>query len=396
MNIEFIRKKILTPNPDCPWAEKMVLNPAMISAPDDPNTIYMLFRATGAWNEAKIDGKPAPYPIFLGFGMSCNSGKDWEFDFSRPAMSPRLEYDEKKFRIQSFRNGKMFDYANGCIEDPRLFYFENELYLSVACRAFPPGPYWEHDDPVQCMPEWALDKSKYPTSITENRTVTLLYKVNLTELKKRNYENAFEFIAPLHQGDISDDRDVVLFPRRLKINGRERIVCIHRPKEPWNYTVGRNCKAPSIFLALGNNFTDFYNGKAEEHLFAVPEYPWEANRIGASCAPVELENGKWLLPYHGKQDDIHGYTQSFMILEEQPEGLPAIISRPAERLFFAKEDWELEGDFTIPCVFTCSMLMQPNSKILFGYGAADRVVGIAECDSASLMKKILPSNTVEN
>ena len=388
MNIGFSRRKILVPNPDCPWAEKMVLNPAMISDPEDENTIYMLFRSTGAWHEAQIDGKPAPYPIFLGFGASYNAGRDWEFDFSRPAMSPRLEYDEERFRNQSFKNGKMFDFANGCIEDPRLFYFENELYLTVACRAFPPGPYWEHDDPVQCMPEWALDKTKYPPSITENRTVTLLYKVNLQELKKRNYENAFEIIAPLHQGDISDDRDVVLFPRRLKIDGKERIVCIHRPKEPWNYEIGKNCKTPSIFIALGDNFSDFYTGKAEEFLFAVPEYEWEANRIGASCAPVELEKERWLLPYHGKQNDTVGYTQSFMILEEQPNGLPKIIKRPAERLLFAENDWELEGDFTIPCVFTCSMLIQKDGRTLFGYGAADRVVGIAECDFNALLSAL--------
>ena len=388
MSVDFIRRKILAPNKNCPWTEKMVLNPAMISDPDDDNIIYMLFRSTGACHEAQIDGKPAPYPIFLGFGVSYNGGKDWDFDFSRPAMIPRLEYDEQKFRLQSFRNGKMADYANGCIEDPRLFYFENELYLTVACRAFPPGPYWDHDDPVQCMPYWAFDKSKYPPSITENRTVTLLYKVDFNELKKRNYENSFEFITPLHQGDISDDRDVVLFPRRLKINGKERIVCIHRPKEPWNYEIGKNCKAPSIFLALGDDFSDFADGRAEEFLFAVPEYEWEANRIGASCAPIELEKGKWLLPYHGKQDDIVGYTQSFMILEEQNDGLPKIIKRPSERLLFAENAWELEGDFTIPCVFTCSMLVQKNGRMLFGYGAADRVVGIAECDFSSLLSAL--------
>ena len=77
-----------------------------------------------------------------------------------------------------------------------------------------------------------------------------------------------------------------------------------------------------------------------------------------------------------------------MILEEQNEGLPKIIKRPAKRLFFAEKDWELKGDFTIPCVFTCSMLMRKNGRILFGYGAADRVVGIAECDFDSLISAL--------
>ena len=53
-------------------------------------------------------------------------------------VSNRQEFDDKLLR-----NGKMFDYSNGCIEDPRLFYFENQLYLTVACRAFSsPAKSW--------------------------------------------------------------------------------------------------------------------------------------------------------------------------------------------------------------------------------------------------------------
>ena len=112
----------------------------------------------------------------------------------------------------------------------------------------------------------------------------MLYKVNLQALKNKDYENAFTVVAPLHQPEISDDRDVMLFPRRLKINGQEKIICIHRPKTPWNYGIGKDLTAPSIFFALGDELTDFYEGKAESFVFAVPEYPWEANRIGCSWA----------------------------------------------------------------------------------------------------------------
>lgn len=381
----FTKREILVPQPNCSWASKMVLNPAMVADPNLHGTIHMLFRATGPWPQAQIPGKPVPYPIFLGYAVSRDDGNSWDFDFSTPAMQPELEYDQERFRQKLTRNGRMFDYANGCIEDPRLFYFEDELYLSVACRVFPPGPYWDHDDPVQCQMNWVQQDGKsLGMAVVRNDTVTMLYKVNLAALARREYDRAFTLVAPLHQPDVSDDRDVVLFPRRLKMNGKEKIVCIHRPKYPWNYKEGKNLTAPSIFLALADRLEDFYLGKAEEHVFAVPEFPWEANRIGVSWAPMELVPGRWLLPYHGKQDDTVGYTQSFMVLEEQPDGLPKIICRPSERMFYADQPWELEGDFTIPCLFTCSGVLS-GDRLLMGYGAADRKVGLLQCSFKDLL-----------
>ena len=385
--ISFTKHCILQPQEHIPWARKMVLNPAMIADPENKDVLYMLFRTTGPGANVQLPERPLPYPIYLGFAESRDNGKNWDFDWSKPAMSPRLDYNKDDFIKNSFRNGRMFDYSNGCIEDPRLFTFEDEVYMTVACRAFPPGPYWEKDDPVQCLPDWVKENSALcGKAVCENRTVSMLYKVNIRALAARDYDHTFEVIGPLHDPEISDNRDVVLFPRRLKINGTEKTVCLHRPKEPWNYDNGKDLPAPSIFIALADTWEEFYCGTAENHVLAVPEFEWEANRIGSSWAPLELENGLWLLPYHGKQDDIVGYTQSFMLLQEQKTGIPEIISRPPVRTLFADEKWELEGDFTIPCLFTCSGVVLENNKLLMGYGAADRVLGIAECDFAQLKK----------
>lgn len=68
--LNFTRRKLLGPQGNCPWANQMVLNPAMIADPADPETLHMLFRATGAWAQAQIPGKPLPYPIFLGYAVS--------------------------------------------------------------------------------------------------------------------------------------------------------------------------------------------------------------------------------------------------------------------------------------------------------------------------------------
>ena len=386
------KRLVLEPEKSCSWASKMVLNPAMIQDPKEKNVIHMLFRATGPYPEKQLTGKPLPYPIFLGYAVSCDSGKSWDADFSRPALAPALKYGEDELLVKDILGQDCINYANGCIEDPRLFYFEDKLYLSAACRAFPPGPYWDHDDPVQCMPEWALkNEHKLGAAVTENSTVTLLYKVNLNALKTKNYKEAFVLVAPLHNPDVSDDRDAFLFPRKLNIRGEKKVVCIHRPKHPWNYTEGKDLTAPSIFLAAADSIEDLAGDNVERHVVAVPELKWEQNRIGASWAPLEISLGEWLLPYHGKQDDQIGYTQSFMILKETLDGFPVIIHRPSKRLIYANEPWELEGDFTIPCLFTCSGVVLDDGTLLMGYGAADQKIGIAEISLEYLLNAIRTS-----
>ena len=379
--LSFEKQFVRAPQPGCDWASQMILNPALIADPDNPEKLHMLFRATGPWPAKQIPGKPLPFPIFLGYAVSENGGRDWQFDFSRPALAPALEYAREKLLTP---DGNV-NYTNGCIEDPRLFHFEGELFLTVACRAFPPGPYWEHDEPAQCMPEWALDPAHgLGTAVTDNTTVSVLFRVDLDELAGRNYESAFRMIGPLHNPDRSDDRDVFLFPRRLEIGEKKRIVCIHRPKNPERYDTSLD--KPSIFFVAADLLTDFADDtKTDRTLFATPEFPWEADRIGASWPPVELEPGLWLLPYHGKQDEKIGYTQSFMLLRENGTLHPEILVRPAERLLYADQPWELEGEFTTPCLFSCSGVRMPDGRLLMGYGAADKKVGLASVDFDELV-----------
>ena len=379
-NIFDYNKRLLFEAPkNCPWASKMVLNPAIIKDPENSNVLHMLFRSTGPCPEKQLAGKPLPYPIFLGYAFSNDAGESWEADFSRPALAPNLKYNENELLTKNIFGQDCINYANGCIEDPRLFYFEDQLCLSAACRIFPPGPYWDHDNPAQCMPEWAIDnKHNLGTAVTENSTVTLLYKVNLDALKNKKYAKAFTLVGPLHNPDTSDDRDAFLFPRKLKIRGKEKVVCIHRPKHPWNYAIGKDLIAPSIFLAAADSLSKLSSDNVEQHILAVPEFEWEQNRIGASWAPLEISTREWLLPYHGKQDDQIGYTQSFMILKETADGFPEIIHRPSERLIYADKPWELEGDFTIPCLFTCSGVVLDDGNLLMGYGAADQKIGIGK------------------
>ena len=384
MNIAYKKRFLFGPKAGCPWADKMVLNPAMVQDPDDADTLHILFRATGPWPQARMEGRPMPYPIFLGYGVSHDRGATWNCDFSRPAKPMPFKFNpDTPPLIHDAFGREVFDYTNGHVEDPRLFYFAGPLYCTLAGRPFPPGPYWEHDDPKQCVPPGF---EAFGESVTENYTVTQLYKVNLNALKSGDYDHAFTFVVQLHDPEISDDRDVVLFPHRLMMGDRPRIVCIHRPKWPWRYDIGKDVPAPSIFMAAADSLADFSNGKAERIVFAQRKFKWEENRVGASWAPMEIEPGLWLLPYHGKQDDTVGYTQSFMLLRENGKTFPDIVARPSERLFFAQEPWELEGDFTIPCLFTCSGVLMDDGILRMGYGAADARVGLLEVDFNELVE----------
>lgn len=121
-NIVINRKCILSPVKDCDWASEMVLNPAII---EDPKTkrIHMIFRATGPYPQAVVDGDPRmPYPIFFGYGYS-DDGENFTFDLQKPALAPALKYDKENIYITNYKGEKVPDFTNGCVEDPRLFFY---------------------------------------------------------------------------------------------------------------------------------------------------------------------------------------------------------------------------------------------------------------------------------
>src|SRR5215471_18801896 len=135
---------LLEPVPGCPWADTMVLNPAILRDPSS-RRLHMLFRASGPWPQKQVSGRPLPYPIFLGYAHSDDLGKSWHADFSRPALAPLCKDAIEDLYVTNADGQRLVNHANGCIEDPRLSWIEGKLILSTACRLFPPGPYWIKD-----------------------------------------------------------------------------------------------------------------------------------------------------------------------------------------------------------------------------------------------------------
>ncbi len=374
--IRYSSKPVIVPREGCSWADTMVLNPAIVRE-QDSNIIHMLFRATGPWPRKNLRGLSDPYPIFLGYAASEDNGETWEADFSRPALAPALEYDMDRMYIKNIYGNQVVNYANGCIEDPRIFLLEGEYYMTAACRMFPPGPYWEGDRRRDNLPDWAMkEDNPYGSAAYKNDTTTVLFKLDLEQLKKRNYERAFTYVCVLTDGNVTDNRDVFLFPNKMMIRGKLQYVMLHRPDHPDAFEAGRGIKKPSMFLAAAGELGDFTSDKAIHELLAVGIFDWEEERIGASFPPIPLDNGEWLVSYHGKSLPDYGYTQSFMILKKQENDFPKIIHRCSSRLMYAKQDWELPDKFACPCIFTTGGIVK-DDELIMSYGAADQKVGIA-------------------
>lgn len=383
------RRLILEAQADCPWANQMVLNPGVIRDPQS-GRLHMLFRATGSGRASNVPAATDwPFPIYLGYAWSDDGGRQWNADFSQPALSPYLSQAIEGLYVNDGWGRKSINYANGCIEDPRLYWFEGKCHLIVACRIFPPGAYWVKDDPMQCAPAWARDTEHgLGRAVCDNVTVNLLYEVDLQALEQGKYDTAFRFITHLTNPEFGENRDVLLFPRKLRINGQQKVVALHRPWESQHYPDGQQVAGPSIWYMMADTI-DQLKGTASEHrLLASPSFMWESNRIGASAPPIEVEPGLWLVSYHGKQDSHIGYTQSFMLLKETGNSLPVIEHRCSERLMVPAEEWEQPGRFKTPCIFTTAIIPLGGDQLIIFYGAADEKIGSATTKLSSLVDYI--------
>lgn len=385
-------RPILKPQQDCNWADTMVLNPAIFPDPDSDD-LLMLFRATGPYEHKKLPTATLPpFPIFLGFAVSHDRGENWEADFSRPCLAPALEYEAEKICITDTCGRQVPNLANGCIEDPRVFDLEGKTYLSVACRLFPPGPYWDldhshYDHSVKNRPQWSREENNpLGKAAVRNLTATVLFELDVPKLKARDYDHAFRYVGPLTDCAKTDNRDAFLFPERMVIDGKLQYVLLHRPKDPSRYNSAFKETTPSIMMACAEHLEDFAAGNCRDVLLDSGIFPWADDRIGASYPPIRINSKEWLLPVHGKADGI-GYTQSFYIMEERENDLPIITHRCPDRLMYAELDWEMPDLFPDFCLFATAGVVVDN-ELIISYGAADQYCGIARAPYRELIDYI--------
>ena len=92
-----------------------------------------------------------------------------------------------------------------------------------------------------------------------------------------------------------------------------------------------------------------------------------------------MGDGRWLIGFHGKQDDEHGYGQSFMILKEVENDFPEIEYLYPEKWIVNEADFEIPRKFKIPCVFFTGIVKQ-GDRLLVSYGAADEFAAVMALD----------------
>lgn len=360
----------------CIWADSMVLNPAIVKDPLS-NSIHMIFRASGPWPQKRISGlNQDPYPVFLGYARSDDMGRTWDVDFNRPALAPALEYQQDKIRIVDDEGNTVVNYSNGCLEDPRICVIEGEYFVTVACRIFSPGRYWAKGN-ISSRPEWSKSQDNpYGRVAYRNATVTVLYRLDIEELRRKNYDQAFKYVCNLTDGNVTCNRNVCFFPEKMMIRGRHQYIMLSRPDQPELLDTGCGSEKPAVVISASENMRQFANGAALHKLFFKGLFDWEETRVGVSYPPIRINEREWLLANHAIKDKTTGYTQSFMILEERENDFPEITHRCPERLIFASQPWEMPDKFDIPCIFAGGAVLL-DEKLIISYGAADQKIGIA-------------------
>lgn len=389
---------ILSPVSGCEWADTMVLNPAIFKD-ENSDDILMLFRATGPYEKKKRpEATLPPFPIFLGFAKSSDNGETWDADFSRPCLAPKLEYEKEKIKIKNTRGEYVTDFSNGCIEDPRVFKIDGKTYLTVACRLFPPGPYWDisawknghgkYDHSIKNIPDWAFDeRNDLGAAASENLTVTVLYELNVEKLKQKEYDNAFTYVCALTDANRADNRDVCLFPEKMMIDDKLQYVMLHRPINPNKFDSNISVTTPSIMIACAEKLEDFYNKKSKDILLATGEFKWSSNRIGTSYTPIKIDEKRWLLPVHGSDEEL-GYTQTFYILENVENSFPKITHKCSDRLMYASQEWEMPDLYPQKCIFATGGIIV-DGELIISYGAADQYCGIAKVNFEELVNYVM-------
>ncbi|MCI1245617.1 MAG: glycosidase [Bacilli bacterium] len=323
---------ILKPNPAVAWESLCVLNPAVVYRPED-GLFHMIYRAAG---------NDATHYIYLGYATSKDG-----VHFLRRSPTPLIAPDK--------------DGADGGgTEDPRLVRIGDYYYLTYASRVFAPGQYWKNEPH-----DYGFHPEFGPHVLNSNDTEThLAVSKDLLHWKKLGrITNAKD-----------DDRDVVIFPRRIG----DRFYRTSRPS--LRYGKGYPNRKPAIWIAES---TDLLEWDEPLNLLYDGTEEWESLKVGASCPPLETKDG-WLLIYHGVSATDKAYRVGAFLLDlDDPRKILAKTKNP---LMEPEFPYETEGYYN-GCVFPTANLVKDGLLYLY-YGAADRFIGLATIDFAELVKEL--------
>jgi predicted GH43/DUF377 family glycosyl hydrolase len=216
----------------------------------------------------------------------------------------------------------------------------------------------------------------------------------------------WERLGPLHfeyQADLDTDlnlfpnKDVVIFPEPVRSpDGRLAFAVLHRPMWDLGWIRGQgedvylpanvDDDRPGIWISYAPVEDVARNLGALTHLgqhrlVAMPEYDFEALKIGAGPAPIRAEDG-WLLIHHGVAGELAEgwapqqrvrYAVGAMLLDADDPS--TVLARTATPLLEPSVAEERVG--TVPNVVFPTAIEEIDGQQFVFYGMADAAIGVA-------------------
>jgi beta-1,2-mannobiose phosphorylase / 1,2-beta-oligomannan phosphorylase len=196
------------------------------------------------------------------------------------------------------------------------------------------------------------------------------------------------------------NKDVVFFPDAIPgPDGRLSYAMLHRPT--WDLSAitggsdvflpaGVSDPRPGIWISYAPADAVLKDVRALAHvrshrLVALPEYDYEAVKIGAGPPPLRVKEG-WLLLHHGvsgtlipgwgPQRDAR-YSAGAMLLDPDDPG--TVLARSPSPLLEPLASPEREG--TVPNVVFPTAIEEIAGQLFVFYGMADSSIGVARLES---------------
>jgi predicted GH43/DUF377 family glycosyl hydrolase len=327
---------ILAPQPDHPWEDLAVFNPAAWYD-QERKEVLLLYRSAESHPE---------YKCYFGLATS-RDGYHFERVSDQPVLGPSVEG---------------FDGAT--IQDPRIVRMGDWYYVTYACRHYPFGQFWVPGgrDPFltpPCPPE-------FPRYLRINATLTGLAMTR----DFKTWIRAGWLTDPL-----LDDRDAILFPE--KVGGK--FVLMHRPLEWVGEAYGTD--EPCAWISMADDLLGF--PRAGSRLLLKNKYPWEAAKLGINTPPIRTPHG-WFTLYHAVGSDRF-YRLGALLLDLDDPG--RVLHRTPDWLMEPETDYEIEGFYRGVC-FPCGTVVIGETLFVY-YGAGDKFCALATCSFPEMIEHLL-------
>jgi beta-1,4-mannooligosaccharide/beta-1,4-mannosyl-N-acetylglucosamine phosphorylase len=173
----------------------------------------------------------------------------------------------------------------------------------------------------------------------------------------RTYD--FKSVERMHFVSEPDTKSGVLFPRRF--NGR--FAMLERPSA-----------GGSIWLSCSD---DLIHWGSSTIVMAPRGGYWDADRIGAACPPIEIEQG-WLLIYYGEKDTSAGPLVRLGAAILDIDNPYCVLARSNIPILAPRKNYERIGDVG-NVVFSCGALLEDDGRIRVYYGASDSCICLGVC-----------------